>query len=155
MGSVEKNKGGRPTKYDQKYNDQVRKLCLLGATDEDLADFFEVATSTINLWKETYPKFSEAIKKGKVVADAEVAERLYERAMGFEHDSEEIKIVNDSIERVPVRKIYPPDTAAAIFWLKNRKRVYWKDKQDIEHSSPQGISITIGKDDKNEPLAEE
>lgn len=154
MESVEKNKGGRPTKYEPKFNDQVRKLCLLGADDKEIADFFEVEESTINNWKLAYPKFLESIKKGKIIADSEVSERLYERAIGFEHDSEEIKVINDSIERVPIRKIYPPDTAAAIFWLKNRKRAYWKDKQDIEHTSPQGISITIGKDEANEPLAE-
>lgn len=27
-----------------------------------------------------------------------------------------------------------PDTTAQIFWLKNRKPVEWRDKQDIEHS---------------------
>jgi hypothetical protein len=30
---------GRPTKYRVDYNEQGYKLCLLGATDNDLADF--------------------------------------------------------------------------------------------------------------------
>jgi uncharacterized protein YjcR len=57
----------RPTKYQEAYAEQARKLCLLGYTDAELADFFEVSESTINKWKLDYPKFSESIKKGKAV----------------------------------------------------------------------------------------
>ncbi len=52
----------RPTKYQEAYAEQARKLCLLGYTDAELADFFEVSESTINKWKLDYPKFSESIK---------------------------------------------------------------------------------------------
>jgi len=45
-------KTGRPTKYDEKYNEQAYKLCLLGASDKDMADFFQVTESTLNLWKD-------------------------------------------------------------------------------------------------------
>jgi hypothetical protein len=132
---------GRPTEYKEEYCVQVEKLCKLGATDKEIADFFDVEESTINNWKIAHPEFLESMKKGKTLADANVADRLYQRAIGFEHDSEEIKIVSDgqgmgsSIERVPVRKIYPPDTAAAIFWLKNRQRNKWRDKQEIESTN--------------------
>lgn len=34
--------GGRPTKYKPEYVEQSAKLCALGATDMELADFFEV-----------------------------------------------------------------------------------------------------------------
>ena len=37
-------------------------------------------------------------------------------------------MVVDYIER------YPPDTTAAIFWLKNRQRATWRDKQDVEQT---------------------
>lgn len=53
----------RPTKYQEAYAEQARKLCLLGYTDAELADFFEVSESTINKWKIDYPKFSESIKR--------------------------------------------------------------------------------------------
>ncbi|MCV5625819.1 hypothetical protein OFN31_29725, partial [Escherichia coli] len=49
--------------YQEAYAEQARKLCLLGYTDAELADFFEVSESTINKWKLDYPKFSESIKK--------------------------------------------------------------------------------------------
>lgn len=128
--------GGRPTKYKEEYNKQTYKLSLLGATDKELADFFDVNEDTINEWKKVHAKFSESIKKGKAQADANVANRLYQRALGFEHDSEEIKVISvgkeSIIERVPIRKVYPPDPTAAIFWLKNRQPSKWRDKQEFQ-----------------------
>ncbi|MDV3749677.1 terminase [Elizabethkingia anophelis] len=130
---------GAPTKYLEVYNDQVYKLCLLGATDKEIADFFNVCEATINNWKNEHPSFLESIKAGKQIADYNVVNRLYQRALGFEHDSEEIKIVEGSIERVPIKKIYPPDPTSAIFWLKNRQPAKWRDKQEVEQtgSTPQ------------------
>ncbi len=131
---------GRPTKYDEKYAEQAYKLCLLGATDEEMADFFEVTETTINNWKIEFPEFFESIKKGKQVADGNVADRLYQRALGFEHDSEEIKVADGEVVRVPVRKIYPPDPTSMIFWLKNRQPKKWRDKQEIEQTgAPQFV----------------
>lgn len=134
---------GAPTKYNLEYNEQVYKICLLGATDKDLADFFNVAESTINNWKKEYPEFLESIKRGKQIADANVADRLYQRALGFEHDSEEIKVIEGDIERVPVRKVYPPDPTSAIFWLKNRQPAKWRDKQDIQIENEGSPTIVI------------
>jgi hypothetical protein len=130
---------GRPTLYKEEFNEQVEKLCKLGATDNEIADFFEVDVSTINNWKISHPEFFESIKKGKILADSNVADRLYQRALGFEHDGEEIKIADGEVIRVPIRKIYPPDATAAIFWLKNRRSKEWRDKQEVEQSG--GITI--------------
>ncbi len=130
---------GAPTKFKDEFNEQVEKLCKLGATDDEIADFFNVDVSTINNWKISHPEFLESIKAGKILADSNVADRLYQRALGFEHDSEEIKVADGEIIRVPVRKIYPPDSTAAIFWLKNRRAKEWRDKQEIEQSG--GLTI--------------
>lgn len=134
---------GRPSDYRIEYNDQVEKLCKLGATDKEIADFFEVTEQTINNWKSTHNEFFESIKKGKLLADSNVAERLYQRALGFEHDSEEIKVSDGEVIRVPVRKIYPPDSTAAIFWLKNRRSKEWRDKQEIDQKTEHSGGIEI------------
>lgn len=120
---------GRPTKYNSELNNQVEKLCKLGATDAQIADFLGIAESTLNLWKTKEPQFMESIRRGKLIADAEVAESLYKRATGYEHPED--KIFNDSGKPmiVPTIKHYPPDTAAAFIWLKNRAG--WKDKQEL------------------------
>lgn len=156
LDTMETEKVGRPSKYESSFNEQVEKLSKLGATDAELADFLNIAESTLNKWKLDFPEFSESIKRGKIIADSNVADRLYQRALGFEHDSEEIKIADGEVVRVPIRKIYPPDATAAIFWLKNRRGKEWRDKQEIEqkteHSGTVGFTgINIIK--PNEPSA--
>lgn len=120
----------RPTKYQKAYAEQARKLCLLGYTDDQLADFFEVAVSTISKWKVDHPEFSEAIKKGKDISDAEVTDSLYQRAMGYAAPDTDIRVIDNQIVKTQITKHYPPDTAAAIFWLKNRQKKMWRDKID-------------------------
>jgi hypothetical protein len=135
--------GGRPTKYRDEYAQQAAKLCALGATDAQLADFFEVTISTITLWKVKHPEFSASITTSKEQADARVERSLYERALGYEHDEVDIRAVGGEVVMTPVRKHYPPDTAAAIFWLKNRKKEEWRDKIDHELTGANGGPVRI------------
>ncbi len=124
---------GRPTSYRKEYAEQARKLCLLGYTDVELADFFQVSERTLNTWKKDFPEFLQSTKRGKDIADADVAEKLYKRALGYTHKS--VKIFNN--DGVPLKveytEHYPPDTQAASLWLRNRQPNKWRDKQDIEH----------------------
>lgn len=133
----------RPTKYQKAYAEQARKLCLLGYTDADLADFFEVDEATINRWKIAHKEFCESIKKGKAVADSEVASKLFHRATGYEHPEDDIRAIEGKIVITPTVKHYPPDTTAAIFWLKNRQKERWRDKQDHELTGKDGGAIQI------------
>lgn len=135
-------KAGRPSKYKSEFAVQAAKLCKLGATDAQLADFFGVAVSTINLWKVQHSEFSESIRVPKAEADDRVEQSLYRRAMGYEHDETDIRVVDHEIILTPTRKHYPPDTTAAIFWLKNRRPNDWRDKQEMEHSGSVTVEIT-------------
>lgn len=123
---------GRPTKYKAEYAEQTYKLCLLGATDKEIADFFEVAESTINEWKLEHEEFSESIKKGKLPADAEVASSLYKRATGYKVDTVKVFQFQGEPIIVPVVEEIAPDTGAAMAWLKNRQSSRWRDKHDHE-----------------------
>lgn len=141
---VAKNKGGRPTRYKSEYAEQARKLCLLGATDEALADFFEVSKVTINAWKKAHPEFLNSLKIGKQIADANVADSLYNRALGYSHP--ELKVFNNMGEIVTFEceKHYPPDPTSAIFWLKNRQPALWRDKQ-VEETKSDDLAESISK----------
>ncbi len=132
---------GRRSAYRVEYAEQAKKLCLLGATDKELGDFFGVSEKTINTWKGKHPKFLQSIKDGKDIADGNVAERLYQRATGYEHKEDKIFQYEGAPVIVPTTKRYPPDTAAGIFWLKNRQRGKWRDKQDHELAGPDGGPI--------------
>jgi hypothetical protein len=144
--ATRKNKSkavGRPTSFRDEYADQAYKLCLLGATDAKLADFFGVSESTLNLWKQAHPKFSESMAQGKDQADAEIAQALFHRAKGYSHPEVDIKVVASNIVQTPLTKHYPPDTQAASLWLRNRQPKLWRDKQDIEHTGADGGAIQI------------
>jgi hypothetical protein len=119
---------GRPSKYNVKYNEQARKLCLMGYTDKQLGKFFEVAESTINKWKIDHKGFSESLKAGKEIADAEVTASLFERAKGYSHI--ETKVFNNQGEILTydVNKIYPPDPISIKYWLNNRQPERWREK---------------------------
>lgn len=74
-----------------------------GLTDEQIAKKMSCAVSTLYDWKEKYPEISEALKKGKEVVDYEVENALLASALDG-------------------------NTAAIIFWLKNRRPDKWRDK---------------------------
>jgi len=137
---TKKVKSGAPTKYDEKYNEQARKLCLMGYTDAQLADFFTIAESTLNNWKIKYPLFMESLKAGKEIADMEVTACLYERATGYSHN--ETKVFNNQGEILTheVKRIYPPDPLSIKYWLNNRQPERWREKvEDTDTQAAQPI----------------
>jgi hypothetical protein len=136
--------GGRPTSYRAAYADQVRKLCELGATDVELADFFKVTINTIGAWKSRHPEFLQALKAGKEAADDRVERSLYQRANGYTYDAVKIFPPRGKGRKpivVPYREHVPPDTTAAIFWLKNRRRDEWRDKQETDITGAVTINV--------------
>ena len=141
---MSKKKEGRPSKYKPEFTKQAYKLCLLGATDKGLANFFEVSEDTIHEWKKVHPEFSESLKEGKEEADAIVASSLFHRATGYSHKDVDIKIYKGKIITTQLTKHYPPDSTAAIFWLKNRNPKQWRDKQEVEHSITEKQIMIIG-----------
>lgn len=127
---------GRPSGYKPEYATQAAKLCKLGATDCDLADFFDVSVRTIANWQARHPEFLQALKSGKTEADDRVERSLYQRAVGYEYDAVKIFNANGQPLIVPYREKCPPDTTAAIFWLKNRRSEAWRDVHKHEHGGP-------------------
>jgi len=133
----DKLKSGQPTAYRPHFVEQAAKLCVLGATDMELADFFNVSLATITNWKNAHPEFLGALKSGKSFSDERVERSLFHKAIGYSFDAEEIFQYQGEIVRTKVRKHIPPDTTAAIFWLKNRRKDRWRDVHKHEHG-PQG-----------------
>lgn len=144
---------GRPTDYKKEYDDQVYKLCLLGATTDEIANFFEVTKQTILNWEQIHKSFFDAVRKGKIIADAEVAKSFHKRAVGYEYKetyfekidnklnlelTPDALITTDTYKKKIVVKELPADPGASLNWLKNRQPEKWRDKQDIEHSGNVG-----------------
>lgn len=139
-----KRVAGQPTKYDAEAHPELAfKYCLLGATNEELARSLDVSVSTIDAWLVAHPEFSSAVKRGREQADAEVANRLYKRALGYEHAEDDIRALNGEIVITPTIKQYPPDTAAAIFWLKNRRSDKWREKVETALTGANGEPLSL------------
>ena len=139
--SKRKNKGGRRGKY----LDWVTEEGLLkiegwardGLTDEQIAQNIGISRSTLNVWKGKYPDISDSLKRGKEVVDRQVENALLKRALGYQYD--EITREGGVVTKVVTKEVQP-DTTAQIFWLKNRKPVEWRDKQQIEHMGEMNIN---------------
>ena len=129
---TEKKKVGRPATYKTEYEEQARKMSLLGLTDVQMVDVFGVSVATWTLWKKKHPELLASMKKGKDAADADVSASLYERACGYSHPDTDIRVIRDEIVKTEITKHYPPDTAAAFIWLKNRQPALWRDKKQTE-----------------------
>lgn len=110
---------------------EAKELGMAGATDFQVAQFFDVDQWTIDSWKKRYPEFAAALRIGKDIADEKIEATLYHKARGYSFPSEEIKIINDAVVRVQTITHVPPDTASMIFWLKNRQRDKWREQQDV------------------------
>ena len=44
------------------------------------------------------------------------------------------KPANDDTKVVDLNRYFPPDTQAAIFWLRNRRRKQWREVIEHEHT---------------------
>lgn len=125
-----------------------------GLTDEQISYNIGITAKTLYEWKKQYSKICEALKRGKEVVDIEVENALLNNALGYDYNDQVVSVkrvveyengkrVKEISEPVVItlKKHKPAETAAQIFWLKNRKPDRWRDKQDINHTG----GIDIGK----------
>lgn len=123
-----------------------------GLTDEQIAEKLDISVASFYNYKNEHLEFLESLKKGKEVADYEVENALFKKALGYNakikkafkvkevlyengkrlKETERIEYAEDEVH-------IPADTTAQIFWLKNRKPNVWRDKQELEHKANNGI----------------
>lgn len=107
-----------------------------GLTDEQIAHNIGINRATLYEWLNRFPEIGNALKKGKEPVDIQVENALLKRALGYDAEETitEIEDAGNGKTRKHVRKVtkhIPPDVTAQIFWLKNRKPVQWREKQQI------------------------
>jgi transcriptional regulator with XRE-family HTH domain len=129
----------RPTKYNPDIHlNWARGLAMQGFTGKEIASQMGIARSTFNKWKAEIREFSDAVEMGREPADFNVEFSLYKLANGFTQTEKKVIVtVNEKGEQKPARiekteKYFPPNPAAAMNWLKNRKPKDWREKQHVE-----------------------
>ena len=113
----------------------LRKWARNGLTDQEIAEQMDISRSTLKEWKNKYPSISAALKKTKAMYDSEVEEALENAALGYFKTEREWRRDPETGEMVLYREYerwFKPDTTAQIFWLKNRDKLHWRDRQEIQ-----------------------
>jgi hypothetical protein len=141
-----KMKRGRPVVYNTDIDESVRRLCLLGLSDAEIAEFLGINPTTMCKWDNAHPSFFNARIEGRTKADAEVADALRRSAIGYDRPAEKVFLTKDGeIVRASYIEHYPPNGSNAALWLANRQRGRWKLKptEDDARDEDGGRSIRI------------
>lgn len=118
-----------------------------GLTDKQIATKkIGIGERTFSDWKKKYPAIVAALKEGKAPVDTEVEDSLAKSARGFyvtekkpikvktTKKKDGMEITEEHVEVVEVERYIEPVVIAQIFWLKNRKPDYWKDKRETTNT---------------------
>jgi hypothetical protein len=160
------SKRGRPAIYQKKVTDLdlLYRLALLGLTNPELAEFYDVSLTTITRWVKNKQEFRRILKKGREVADADVANSLRREASGYKYYTKTIttkkksgEVVEETVPAtedefnaaggtLTIQEHYArPNTTAQFFWLQNRQPHLWKNKKSVHVSSPDKSMAKIAK----------
>lgn len=145
-------KRGRKNKYHTHVFPRLEEIahwCRDGLTEEEICKRLGVSHTSFAEYKKQFPELTDTLKVNREIADYRVEDALYMRAMGYEYEEETFEefaidrpylkedgtIVRTELRLTKkVKKKQAPDVTAQIFWLKNRRPIEWRDKQDVIHS---------------------
>jgi hypothetical protein len=125
--------------YQPVFAARATDYCLLGATNEELADLFNVGLSTIQQWLVERPIFARAVHRGRIAADARVARSMFKAATGAKVKKQKAFVIDGAVQVVDIVEQMPPNVAAGNLWLTNRQRSKWRDSKAVDASS--GVNL--------------
>lgn len=139
----EESKGGRPSSFKPEYCDLLLDHMEKGYSFESFAGVVRKSKQTIYDWTEANAEFLDAKKVGLELS------RLYWERKAIDHmngvvSKEDVKLIRGAIEDNqdtggPVTIKIDAGYFNNTLWIFNMKnRFGWRDKQDIEHSGPDG-----------------
>lgn len=150
----------RKSKYNREYHVQwIRGLAQRGLTIEQMAEDLSVAPSTLKKWIAENEELSDAVKKGRSYADAQVEMSLYKRAIGYTVKEKHTVVTTGKDGKTMPAKVdikeveIAPDTTACIFWLKNRRPDIWRDR--VENQISGEIKTDVKKENVLKNLPDE
>ena len=136
---MEKNKGGRPSKYETDVKPrfaEITEWLNAGATDKEIAENLGLNKSTFCEYKKQYSELNELVKNGRRKAVQAIKAALFRRATGFQYEE---KTVTDSEKNgltvQTVTKTALPDPACAMILLK-----HW-DKEGGWTNDPASLAL--------------
>lgn len=125
---------------------QLEAWAKLGLSDVQIAHNMGIHERTLYEYYKDFEQISQAIKRGKAVADYEVENALYKSATGFDYDEVIYEIDRETGKQVEIKRVtktMPPSNTAQIFWLCNRKPLEWRQKQQVEVAQEKPFDVNI------------
>lgn len=117
----------------------LENMARKGYRDIDIAKKIGISKVTFYDWKKRFPKFAEALQRGKDEYDDTVEETLYNMTQGYYVDEEVVEVREDAagnkiLHRKKTKRYIPPSITAIIYWLQNRRGDVWKTRAS-EHQN--------------------
>jgi hypothetical protein len=146
---------------------QIGGWAKSGLTDEQIAHNMGICRDTLIQWKKKFPDISYSLKVNKEIADIQVENALFNKAVGMsvtvkkpiklkkiEYNEFGRKVSEkEYVEMADEEVFVPPDTTAQIFWLKNRKTDVWSDRKDFNLKGEVDTTSSLSDDELNKKIA--
>lgn len=141
------------TIYWPDHIDEVRAIAAKGLDDEEMAQFLGVSPALYESWKAYYPRFEEAIEKGRTNADAQVVAALFKNAVGYTYTEDVVVRGRRGAMVLQKQTHVPAETNAQKFWLTNRAPDKWSHgASTVQHTSPDGRPVLVKQETKEEVI---
>jgi len=117
----------RARKYHPMFARQVFELTLMfGDDDKAIARVLLTSVRSLNAWRQKYPEFADACRRGADVAHAEVIATLRQRALGYSYTTQKaVPCGKGEVKVVEVTETLPPDVKAMELWLTRHPKSPW------------------------------
>lgn len=93
-----------------------------------------VSLATLYVFKRDYSEFSEAVRQAREVVTDKVEAALFKRATGCAVPAIHFTSFEGKVTQTPFIEYYPPDTGAALGWLKGNRPEKYREITRMEHS---------------------
>jgi hypothetical protein len=121
--------GPRPPLYRPEYAEQTRKAAQVGITDSELMRLLGIDRDTFIFWKMTHMDFYAACRANTEARTTRVEDAYFQRAVGYEHPSEQINVWDGEVIRTATVKHIPADVRAAERWLETHDPRYKRSEE--------------------------
>lgn len=144
----------RPRRYSQELVDSIADLISKDDyTNLEICNIIGISEATFYIWKSQKLEFYEAVKKAEKdrinLFAATARKSLAKRLTGYDYEETLTVIVEGKDGKPKIKekrtttKHVAADVTAVIFTLKNTDPENFKDRQDINHTGIDGITINL------------
>ena len=159
---LHKKKPGRKNKYETHVKPKLRKIqgwIDEGIIEAEICNRLGISVASWENYKNQYVVLLERIKRGHAKVNNDAVHHLIKRFRGYGYEetvteqsfNEKGKVISitdrngNSVSRTVkvTKKQIAPDVTALIFWLKNKLPEDYKDRRELDLSSPDGSGLKV------------